>query len=107
MQSLSPSTAGNIAMGDAVLRTLSLASTAARKFVYRVRKDAGPSLRIGPVIGILAGLTREELRQNRHGYKLFDTLWNIRNTGGIGYFFSLEDIDWERAHHHRTRAPCR
>lgn len=96
VQSLSPSAAGNIAMGDAVLRTLSLASTAARQFVYRVRKDAGPSLRIGPVIGILAGLTREELRQNRHGYKLFDTLWNIRNTGGIGYVFSLEDIDWER-----------
>lgn len=88
--------AGELHMGGSVLRTLLLDSPAAEMFRYRIRKTAPATVQIGPVVGILAGQTRAELRQNRHGFKIFDMLWDIRRIGGMGYFFTLEDIDWKR-----------
>lgn len=83
-----------IRLSPAVLRRLSLDSSTARRFTYRVRKTSRTALQLGPVIGVLMGHSRDELRQNRHGYRIYDTLWNIRNVGGLAYFFTLEDIDW-------------
>lgn len=88
------SAVGKLRMSRNALRRLSLDSPTARSFTYRVRKTGGTAIQIGPVIGILVGHSRDELRQNRHGYRIYSTLWNIRNVGGLAYFFTLEDIDW-------------
>lgn len=84
-----------VLVGAAEAHRLGIASPLVRRFTFRLKASASNELRLGPVIGILLGRTREEIRQNRHGFRPFEMPWNIRLLGGIVYYFSLDDIDWD------------
>lgn len=88
--------AGTLTLGREQLERLYLSSDAAKKFNYRLHANADGTLRVGPIIGILVGRSRSEIRKNRHGYAVFNAPWNVLAMGGLAYFFTLEDIDWER-----------
>lgn len=85
-----------ISLSGPVLSTLQLSSPAAVKFHYRLKALGRNELAMGPVIGILIGHTRDQIRQNRHGYKIFETFWDIHNIGGLAFYFTLADINWEK-----------
>lgn len=75
---------------------LGVSAPAVRRFTLRLKATSPHEVRLGPVIGILVGRTRDEIRENSHGFRIFNMPWNVRSLGGIVYYFSLEDIDWRR-----------
>ncbi len=85
-----------LSLSGSVLSALQLDSPTAMKFRYRIQSKSPNELAMGPVIGILIGHSRDQIRQNRHGYKFFHTFWDIHNIGGLAFYFTLADINWEK-----------
>lgn len=84
-----------LTLPDSAMRRLGLAAPAATRLRFRVKR-VSDGIELGPVIGILARVSpHEKPRGKDHGYPIMHAIWNVKNLGGLVYFFSPDGINWD------------